>query len=85
MTSLSYLLARSKRNPAAVDPIQLDGAGQSRFDSWDAGFKAFEAGTPIEQCRSVAGRARPGWRQGWEAAKRMSELKAEQTAGKGDW
>lgn len=78
MNILSGLIRR------AGDPIALDASSQSKFDSWEAGFDAHEAGLPIENCVSLAGRSRPLYRDGWNAARRIDELIAEQAGSTGD-
>lgn len=67
------------RAPGTPDPIAMNPAEQARFNSWNEGFTAYENGQSIE-ANGAYGRARPLWREGWLAAKRVDEL----LAGKGE-
>lgn len=77
MNILGHLLQSAREGKLPENPIPLDSCTQPKYDSWEAGFEAHEAGLPIETC-SVAGRSRPLWREGWNAARRIDELVAEQ-------
>ena len=80
MNSLTYILSRFLNNPPMRDPILLDPDAQSRFNSWQSGFDAFDRGLPITAC-PLHGRARPLWRDGWNASKRIEDLITAQRAG----
>jgi len=55
----------------------------SKYQSWETGFNAHDAGLPVESC-DLHSRSRPLWREGWHASRRIDELVAEQTSTTGE-
>lgn len=45
-----------------------------RFRNWEAGFELYEAGHPIEHCRSRYAKITASQMEGWNAARKVDEL-----------
>jgi len=51
-----------------------------RFRNWESGFDLFEAGHPIEHCRTSNANITKSRLEGWNAAKLIAELASDAQA-----
>lgn len=51
-----------------------------RFRNWEAGFDLYNAGHPIEHCRTGHAKVTASQTEGWNAAKKVDELASDTQA-----
>lgn len=77
MIALSRLVKTGRLSPGQTCPPLDDVGPLSQFRAWERGFDARIAGHGPER-NEEHGRARPLWRDGWNAAARIEQLRSEQ-------